>query len=465
MSTLAKTKSTAPRINARATTRVRRSDANPILRIVPLVALFYSFLLVPIEVKLSFAGLNFYSYRIAIVLFLPMAIFFAPRRGTRFGLLDLLVFFGSIWVIISLIYHLGAGTGFVRSSAIFMDIFGAYLIGRLCITTLTDLRRTLVLIVPGLLFAAGFLAVESISGNLIVRPFFTSIFGRAVVYSAGDAAGSLELINEYRLGLLRAYSTFSYPILAGAILGSLLPLYIKSGLRSWALFFGVLACAMSFFSLSSAALAGLAMSLILVTLDYLMPRIKAVSWPIIVSLGAIYAFLANMVLETGFVGLIQRFTLNPMTAYVRRMQWKYGSENVAEHPVFGIAFREYDRPFFLTASIDAHFLHLALRHGLITPVMLLIAAFSVMFLIGKAAPRFPRADRNLLVGINFMLAILLFISMTVTYFSEANIFFLASLGFAVSCANFKQPPKRLIRRRILSPKERASAGTSTEQAG
>ena len=124
---------------------------------------------------------------------------------------------------------------------------------------------------------------------------------------------------------------------------------------------------------------------------------------------------------------------NPATAYIRRMQWKYGSETVTDNPVFGIGFSIYDKPAWLTDAIDAHFLALALRHGLVTPIMFVIALIVVMVSLGRCASHLNSRDRNLVVGLNIMLFCLLFVSMTVTFFSEANVFFMVALGLATSC--------------------------------
>ncbi len=419
-----------------------RTTLNPILRVLPVAIVVYSFLLLPIEVKLTIAGLNIYSYRIALFIAVPLAIYLMPRREVRFSLLDIPVAIGSLWILISFVHHLGASSGLVRAFAIFLDTFGAYLVARLSISNPADLRRTLIVILPGLLFASGFLLIESVSGRLLVRPFFGSIFGQAVSYSEGEAAGSLQLVKERRLGLLRAYSTFSYPILGGAILASLLPLYLLSGLRSWMPVLGVAACVGAFFSVSSAALAGLALAIGLVVLDRVLPRLRPFSWPIIAALVAVYAVLANVGLQGGVAGLIGRFTLNPATAYIRRMQWKYGGDAALENPIFGLGFAEYARPSWLTSAIDAHFLHLAMRSGLLTSLCFLIVTVLVLFLIGRAVRTLPKMDRDLLIGVNFMLIVLLFTSMTVSFFSEANVFFMIALAVGVSCTSFAPPARQ-----------------------
>ncbi|MEP1422968.1 MAG: hypothetical protein ABJK59_14470 [Erythrobacter sp.] len=409
------------------------SAINPNLRVLPLVILIYSFLLLPIEVKFVAGGLNLYAFRIGILIALPLLIYLAPRRTGQFSKVDWLVTAGCIWMMVSFVQLYGPSDGLIRSVALVLDTFGGYLIARGSISSLNDLRRVLILIIPGLLFAAAFFMIESISDRLMIRPFFSSIFGNAVNYEGGSARGNLNLLYERRLGLRRAYSVFSYPILGGVILASLLPLFLMSGLKSKALYAGVVASFAAFFSLSSATFLALAMGVGLVVSDRFLPLFRPLRWPLLSAVLVFYAVLAEIALKSGIVGVVSRFTLNPATAYIRRMQWKYGGETVMENPWVGIGFGQYNRPEWLTGAIDAHFLALALRFGLIPPILFAIAIAIVMVSIGRVASRLPKGERDLLVGVNIMMAILIFSAMTVTYFSEANVFFMIALGIATSC--------------------------------
>ncbi|KEO88624.1 hypothetical protein EH31_16850 [Erythrobacter longus] len=399
----------------------------------PIVLLFYSFLLFPIEVKVVVGGLNLYAFRIAIIIGLPFLVYLAPKTTGRAASVDMLVAIGCVWMVLSFMSLYGIAQGGVRSLAIVLDTFGAYLIARGSISNLNDLRRVLILILPGIVFAAFFFVVESMSRQLFIRPFYTSIFGSAVNYEGGVAKGSLNLLYEIRLGLRRAYSVFSFPILGGVILGGLLPVYLMSGLKRRALLAGVFACSAAFFSLSSATFLVLALGAGMVLFDRLLPVLRPLRWPLLAAVIAFYGVLAEIALQGGIVGVISRFTLNPATAYIRRLQWRYGSETVMDNPLFGIGFAVYEKPAWLTDAIDAHFLAMALRHGLVTPALFAIALLIVMFSLGRNATFLARADRNLVVGLNIMLTVLIFISMTVTFFSEANVFFMIALGIATSC--------------------------------
>ncbi len=410
-----------------------RGRINPTLRVLPVVLLLYSFLLFPIEVKLVVGGLNFYAFRIAIIVGLPLVIFLSPRVAGKFTMVDALVAVGCSWIVISFVGLYGSKTGIIRSLAVVLDTFGAYVIARGSISNLNDLRRVLILILPGLMFAAAFFAIESLSRQLLIRPLYASLFGDAVNYEAGVARGNLALLYEIRLGLRRAYSVFSFPILGAVILTSLLPLYLMSGIRMRALVIGSIACGAAFFSISSAAFIAIVLALGMVGFDRFLPYLRPLRWPYVAAGLVFYGVLAEIALKGGVVGAIGRFTLNPATAYIRRMQWKYGGETVMENPLFGIGYSIHNKPAWLTDAIDAHFLSLALRNGLMTPVLFAIAVIVLMFSLGRVASYLPQTDRSLVIGLNIMLTILIFSSMTVTFFSEANVFFMIALGVSTSC--------------------------------
>jgi len=420
------------------------------LTVLPLVVLAYSFLLLPVEAKLTFSGFNIYSYRAAIIIFFIPAIHRAIKDPKSLRLFDLLILISCVWTVIAFTFRDGFQGGFLRSFAIFLDTFGAYLIARTSVRSLNDFRAFLIWVMPGVFFAGMVLLVESLSGRLILRPFFASFLGSAVSYEGGVAQGTLQLVNESRLGLLRAYSTFSYPILGGAILASLIPIYALSGIRSWPFVLGLAGSCFAFFTVSSAAIIALGLGFGLILFDRLLPRLRPLNWHYVIGAGTVYAVLINFILESGIVGVIGRFTLNPATAYIRRLQWQYGTESISNNPIFGIGFDEYERAEWMTAAIDAHFLSIGIRDGLATPLLLFVAVILIMIAIGKRAAAEKKQERDLLMAINFATGVLVFISMTVTYFSEANIWFMMVLGIGGAMAAGLEPAtgQRLVRVRV-----------------
>lgn len=402
-----------------------------ILQILPIALLAYSFLLLPPEVRVAVGGLNLYSYRLVLIVLLPIVIFRYIRGETRISVADGLIGLGSAWMLLSFVALFGIGAGLVRGGALVLDFAGAYFVARISIASTTDFRRTLILIAPGAFFAGTMMAAESISHRLLVRPFWRDIFGALPRYIEGEAVGELEYQFEVRLGLLRAFSSFSHPILGGGLLASLLPLYLFSSLRGWPKFAGILAAAAGFFSVSSAAILSLAVIIALSVVDFAKRWAPQIRWQHLASLGAIMLVAAQIATTNGIVAVISRFTINPATAYIRQMQWLYGIEAIKSRPIFGFGYDSIPAASWMTASIDAHFLAMGIRHGPLVPILLLVTIGWIMIKLGIRASREPN-NRNLMVGMNFMIFTLLIISMTVTYFGEANIWFMMAIGMGAS---------------------------------
>lgn len=402
-----------------------------ILQILPITLLAYSFLLLPPEVRVAVGGLNLYSYRLALIVLLPIVIFRYLRGETRVSVADGLIGLGSAWMVLSFVVLFGLVEGIVRGGALVLDFAGAYFVARISIASTTDFQRSLILIVPGALFAGIMMAAESISHRLLVRPFWRDIFGALPRYIQGEVVGELEYQFEMRLGLLRAFSTFSHPILGGGLLASLLPLYLFSSLRGWPKFTGILAAAAGFFSVSSAAILSLAVIIALSIVDFAKRWAPQIRWHHIASLGAIMLLAAQIASANGIVTVISRFTINPATAYIRQMQWLYGIEAIKSRPIFGFGYDSIPAASWMTTSIDAHFLAMGIRHGALVPILLFVTIGWIMIKLGIRASREP-SNRDLMVGMNFAIFTLLIISMTVTYFGEANIWFMMVIGMGAS---------------------------------
>lgn len=400
--------------------------------ILPLVIVIYMFLLFPIETRPQVLGVNLPIYRFGIILFTPFMLARLTSVRTRFLFADWLMVLATAWTLISFCAIYGIGPGLIRASGVVIDFAGAYTLARLAIDSPTALRRFLILIAPGL-FLAGFeMFIESVTDRLIVRPFFAKIFGAVAAYDAGEISGTVEYVQEQRLGLLRAYGPFSHPILGGAVLISMLPLWIKSGIRSWPLWAGIVASLMGLYSVSSAAFLGFAFGATLLAIDFGKKYVRTVNWPVVTILMTLVLLAVELVSGSGVTGVLARLTLDPQTAYYRILIWEFGSKSVMAHPWIGLGYFPFERPAWMSPSVDAHFLALALRNGL--PVPTLFIAIIVLGMIGTGLRSgvVGGRDRDLLVGLNFSLAVLMLISMSVNYFGETNVWFMIIVGITAT---------------------------------
>ena len=424
---------------ARPRPRAARPATATLGQIAPLALLFYSFLLLPPEARLTFADVNLPAYRIFILVSLVFVPRLIARTKVRLGIADVLIGVSAAWMVVSFVGVYGSA-GIVRALGLAVDFGGAYIIGRACIDSPLSLRRFIVIIAPGLLFAGIMMMIESISHVFIYRPLFADLFGQVNRYEGGEVIGLRSLQYQVRLGLTRAFGPFSHPILGGVFLALFLPLYFMGGIRSWPRWLGLAACAMAVFSVSSGAYLAFILGAVLLAADWMKRYIAFINWPAI-STAVVAALLAVQALsEGGVIRLMARFTLDPSTAYFRILIWRFGGLSVEKHPLFGIGFESYERLRWMVPSIDAQFLLLAVRHGLVTAVALVVAILIVMVKLGQAAPRLPGKDRDLAVALNFVVAGAFISGFTVAYFGEAAAWFPAIIGMAASLADHALAP-------------------------
>lgn len=411
-----------------------RASTRPMWQIAPLAILLCSVLVIAPEARFNLGELAFPHYRITTMLMLAVV---APRLingSVRYALSDLFIGLSVVWGFVAFMAYYGLGEGLVRATAVSIDTGGAYLIARASIRSMDDLRRLLVVVSPFLFLAGAVMAFESITRQPIWRPAFMSIFGPLQTFSEGRSAGTLAFMPEVRMGLQRAYGPFTHPILAGSILISPLPLILQSGIRGWPRICGIVAAPLAIFSVSSATLLSLIIAGGTAVLDYVMRLFRGVTWPVVIAFLTLAGTIVQAGSNGGLINVISRMTLTPQTAFYRQLIWEYGWASMLKHPWIGIGYTEHERPQWMSASIDAHFLGLGVRSGFPATVLLLLGMLSIMVLLGRKARQRDLTERKMYLAMNFSLAILLISSMTVTYFSEANIWFMAFLGLGTSIA-------------------------------
>lgn len=401
----------------------------------PMVVVLYATLL-PREVRIELAGLQFFADRIGLVIVLPYVLKKIVDGAIRFVLPDILMLFTGLWMITAMSMTYGIGDGLIRGGSLALDATVGYYLARISFRSLTDVRRILILFAPGVLIVGIIIATESITHTPIVKPLAEAVFGKLPFYVGGDAAGFENQALEIRLGLMRAEGPFSHSILAGLYLASLVGVYSMSGLRGWPRIFGNLAGILSIFSLSSAAILGLVLTYAMVGYDSLQRLFRELSWSLIVSVIVLGVTIIQFTSNSGAAGLIGRYlTLNPETAYYRQMTWEFAGASVRAHPLFGIGLAGYARPSWMVSeSIDAHWLLLAVRYGLPAALAQGGAVLLALFALGRASHNVTLSEQRLYRGVAFSLATLGIMMFTVTLWGGALGWFNLLLGGCVACA-------------------------------
>jgi hypothetical protein len=430
-----------------------------IIQLVPLLLVFYTLMILPPEVEFTIFSISLPSYRIALLLVSAPVLWSGLSNGVRrVQFMDVAIAIVGFWTILSFTVNYGFEVGTVRGTGILIDTVLPYFVARNCIRSLDDLRYFLILCIPALLFAATMLVVESLGGRLILGPAFASLFGAVDSYAGGEIArGSASITSEVRLGMLRATGPFPHPILAGIMMIGFLPLYYFSGLRSWPVILGVIAALTGFFSLSSAAFLALIAGIGSIAIYHVKSFIPKISWWTISGLMILLLSAAHIASKNGIVSVIARLTLTPHTALYRISIWDHGSVSVAKYPWFGIGYRQWERPSWMGESVDAHFLLLAMRHGLVVPIILAAGIIYSVFRLGVIIPYLSPRDRIFGIGINICVVIFVVVGQTVNYFGSSNILLMSVFAFLASAISWGEIQMQAGKRQRMLQHYRATA--------
>lgn len=406
--------------------------AAALLTIVPLLLLIGSALLPP-EFRITVSGQTFYSYRLVCFALVPWLLFRILRGYYQPALPDVFILVAAIWMVISFVGFYGFERGFASGAAFALDAVLAFLIARVSVRNLTDFRRVLVIAAPVFLVFGLLLAAEAV----LQTPFIRNLAQMAFTPLSASEFGSSEdlaVFVDTRFGLLRATGPFTHPILAGLFFSSLLALYLGARLRSWPLYAGVGAGLLSIFSLSSAAFLSLILIIGLYAYDYIQRAFAILNWKLFAVFSAIALALVQMVSQGGLISILIRFTLNPQTGHYRLLIWEYGSQSVAKNPLLGIGFTPYERLPWMSESVDAFWLSMAVRHGLITPICLFAANMLAVIMLSKVIGQADRGERKTYFGIAVALFVMALMGFTVSFFGAIASWYFVLMGMGVSLA-------------------------------
>ena len=380
--------------------------------------------LLPREFTFEVVEIAIQPYRVVLVLLFPLAIFLIAQQRLRPSLVDFLVIFAAIWAFMALWITASLRDALITGLSEGFNLALAYVLGRASIRTSRDLQRYFYAVLPGLLVCAAVLAVESISHQHLLRPFLANLLG----------APQDVLFYDVRLGLMRSMGPFPHPILGGVFMASFLPIawYMAKGPVGRAL--GLLAIAGFFFTVSSTSMMGFIVSAGLIFTAFLHRVTKLPVFQAVIG-GMLLMFLFIEVFSQSgiFSFIIRRLTFSSSTGYYRMAIWEYAGADAMRHPIFGIGMRNYERPAWMVpASVDAHWLLLALRYGLpycfaVLGVMLSSAAMSLR---GAWSPY--ALDRRAAFAIGFSLISLIVTGLSVFLWEGLGIWMSVLMGIGVT---------------------------------
>ncbi|WP_161494802.1 O-antigen ligase family protein [Bradyrhizobium canariense] len=338
-----------------------------------LVALLIFLLAMPFYFYVGSTRLS--PYRLVLVATLiPCLVAWLSGSVGRIRLQDILMFLAATWGAAILLGQHGIDEGLQSAGIFVIETFGPFLFARRYIRDVFAFRhmvRCLVLLIAVLL---PFALYENFTGT----PILIELFGKFLpVYPIGEY--------EPRLGLSRAQGPFEHQILFGVVCSSAFALsFLAFGVpaRMGRLGSGVVAMTV-FSSLSSGAFLSVAVQVMLIVWDKVTASVRR-RWAILASI-VIGTFLIVNVFSnrTPFEVFISYLTFDADTSYMRVLIWRFGTESVMMHPIFGTGLYRWERPDWMPGSIDNYWLVVAVRYGIPGFVLMAAAYLSVCFGLGR----------------------------------------------------------------------------------
>ena len=387
---------------------------------VPLpVMLFVVFtVMVPIELGFYVGPLFFTWAKAFLVVMTPFVLLQAMTR-LRLRAFDWVIMAHGLWFASCLLRNQGFPKGIEAFGTFILETIIVYLMMRVYLRSVEQVRATIRLLFVMVAILAIAAVPEAVLKTRYIHDIASAITGLSYNFSPME-----------RLGFLRAATFFEHPILHGMFCASIFSLVwfnaevpAKRLAKAGVVAFG------TFWGLSSAPLLTLVAQMGLIVVE------RATRWlPMRVPVLAFGALGMILFLEfgtgRGTIGVLTLFTLSAGTAWARVIQWDHAVDDVMAHAFFGA--EEWTRPSWLSASIDNHWLAMAMRGGL--PSLILIAL--ALFLIWRAMFRdtTPVNSREpfyrLRTGWCIMMLGLILGGATVTYFGRMLplFFFFTAIG-------------------------------------
>lgn len=380
-------------------------------------------LFVPAGLTVQVGDLLFYASRIYLIVMMPFILAQCIRVRLHLRAFDYLVLAGVAWMVLSFLINRGLSRGIESGGRDVIDILGTWFLARGCIRNEGDIARILKLILPGMLVVAGLLFFESVTGKFRVIDLFP----------LEGAIGTS--VDQYRLGLLRAFGPFSHAILAGLFMSSFVTLYGMIARDQMSRWLGMAAGMAGFFTLSSAALAGL-----ILQAGFLIYRMiikiagYRTEWRPLALLTIFVLAMLQVVTKGGAITTIIRYgAFDAQTGYFRLIIWDYGTASVARKPLFGFGYASYDKPIWVTHdSVDNHWLFLAIRYGVPCFALFFALSLFVIYRLGSISMKLPDRLGSPYSAMMIILSCATALGLTVAFVNEFQIWYIFMLGAASS---------------------------------
>lgn len=343
------------------------------------VMLFLLCLLVPLSLQIGAVRLS--PYRLLLILTILPCI--AAWAGGRCGpklLADWCILGICAWSVLSFAAHHGPVSAIEAGGINFIETAGPWFLARRYIRTPEAFFGMARLLFLAVLCLAPFAIAEALTGRNIIS----------------KVLGLPQWNIGQRLGLYRVRGPFDHPILFGVFCGATLGLtyfvlgYGRSAFGRFRRAGFVLFTAA--FSLSSGPFTAITSQACLIFWDRLLNKFQA-RWHALGGLAVVAYVLIDMLsTRTPIKVFIHYFSFSSHTAYNRILIWEFGTINIWNSPVFGIGMNEWERPGWMSDSVDMFWILPGMRHGVVVWALYFVLFFSVFIAVARRRGLDPRAS-------------------------------------------------------------------------
>lgn len=318
---------------------------------------------------------------------------------------DVFMFLASALMFVSILVNHG-GAGMAYGGSLLLETITPYLMARVYLRNeiqLVKFAKVYIFVIFVMLIPVLY---EAKTGSNL----FKSTFG----FPGGE-------LPDMRLGFYRAAGPLDHPILFGIFAASGLSLAYALLPKSW-IKYAVVLCA-SFASLSSAAYVMLAMqSVLLAKKKIASARLSTYAF----LLAGAYLFIDVFSNRQPLAVLASYLSLDKQTSYFRLLIYENAIKSVESNPFLGIGLNDWTRPDWMPPSIDSFFMVLAVRHGLLT----LLCVLLVIYFALKST--YANNQSDLHIAFRVLLFSLIVAVFTVHIWNTMYVFFWLILGIAVN---------------------------------
>lgn len=308
--------------------------------------------------------------------FLPVVALWAAGKADGWILSDWLILGLAIWSTVTRIMLIGVSAAVEPVGVHVLQTLVAYLLGRLLVRDIASTRTAFGTAVIGVWLMSLPLLIETVTGQKLLLGF-ASILGPTIAPTTMDP----------RWGFERAQGLFEHPILLGVFCASLvsISIYMFRGSRNYFVRFltppAVIVSAIT--SFSTGALLSMNIQFGLMLWGFLFRRVHK-HWTILVYLLIAAYFTVDLLSNrTPFHVFVDYATFNSQSSYNRILIWQFGSAAVMQSPILGHGTDDWERPSYMSPSMDNFWLVNAYRYGLVGLALLAAACIIVLLRMSK----------------------------------------------------------------------------------